>query len=177
MPNAVKQFPRGYGGGQVQAVETHEIRPGDPEVKALWIEFTKPTPENKFSTWKNTQRVLKTAMRLFNYNGANYLTKIDSESLDYDYKKEFILDTIRYIGTGKRKMSMSTWSTLITDHPEGSASEEDEADFFTKAFSENNVPTRIDNMIQKWCSYPGGLNDLMYTLNLLFGEIKIRLED
>lgn len=79
---------------------------------------------------------------------------------------DFLEDTLRYIETGYRVMSIHSWQHLLTD-----------ADVkITQGLRPNLVTefARKDTteLLAKWLSYPDGLADQMLTLRALFGKEK-----
>ena len=93
--------------------------------------------------------------------------------------QNFILDTLHYIETGERKTSINTWEIvlkrrLIDDldsvvrHP---TYEADVQKFFRNMSDDNRViGSNLTKIIPKWLSHRGGAEDMMTTLNLIFGK-------
>lgn len=171
MPNAVKVFPRGYSGGQAGSLGAHSLRDGDESVAALFREFT--SHNNKSVTWEFRKRVIAEAKRLLSGN-VNWFIKQDSNALVQAYSYQFLLDTVRFIATGRRKMSIHLWPDLVGSHPEGGLASVSERRDVADTFGALALSTSADAMIQRWCTHPGGFDDLMYSINLLFGDVHLR---
>lgn len=168
--NAVKPFPDGrdYSGGQIKPTKRFELREGDPRVHNLFVEFTNfPT---RASTWSFQKRVVNIAQELFS-GEYSWFMRQDSNALIKDQNYAFILDTVRYIATGRRKFSIHTWPALLTyEVPTGTESVNDRREIFL-LMQELKVPTELNALLQMWLSHPGGIYDMMYTLHMLFGSV------
>lgn len=81
---------------------------------------------------------------------------------------DFIIDTIRFIKTGRRTMNLSNWIRVVKYDPDIQITESQHAvrlELIAKALdgvSNNPVPC--------WCSHEGGLDDLIITTALMFGD-------
>ena len=171
MPNRVRMFPRGYSGGQSTTIVEDDVRSGDPEVVALFDEYCKPA--NAGATWGFRKRVLKAAKRLFS-GDINWFIRQDTNRKVRDYNYEFLLDTIRFIATGQRRISVLSWGDLIQNHPEDTYLSVRERHGIADAFRDYALKTNAAEMIQRWCSWPGGVDDMVFSLHWLFGEIRIK---
>lgn len=170
MPNAVKDLKPGYQGGQSTSSPPRAFREGLPEVVALYSEFTEPGA--LVANWEFRSKVIRLAMQLF-AGRTNWFIGIDSDTTVQEYNYEFILDTVRYIATGKRRISIHSWPTLISHHDEAAATKEHSE--VRKLFHSMALTTNPVELIQQWCTHPGGVDDLMFTLNILFGRLESRV--
>lgn len=167
---AVRPFPenRDYSGGQAKASRRFEMRLGDPRVHALFVEFTN-FPKQAV-TWDFQKRVIDLAQDLF-AGEYSWFIRQDSNALLNDLNYAFVLDTIRFIATGTRKFSIYTWPALLTyDVPVVTESVEGRRDIFF-LMEELTVPTNTEKFISQWLTHKGGFDDLMYTMNMLFGNV------
>lgn len=174
--NSVKPFPEGrdYSGGQIKPTKRFEIRQGDPRVHTLFVEFTNYA--TRAGTWDFQKRVVNLAQELF-AGEYSWFIRQDSNALMKDQNYAFVLDTVRYIGTGRRKFSIHTWPALLTyEVPTGTESVSDRRDIYF-LMQELKVPTDATAVLQKWLSHPGGIYDLMYTLHMLFGSVPEKISD
>lgn len=171
MPNAVKVFPRGYSGGQSSSTVRDETRLGDPEVTRLYEIYTGPA--NPSGTWAFRKQVVKAAMRLFG-GSTNWFLRQDPNPLVTEYNYQFLLDTLRFVATGRREISIYGWPDLISNYPAQSLPSIRQRHDIADAFRELALTTSTEALVQNWCLHKGGFDDLMYTLNILFGDVKIR---
>lgn len=168
--NAVKPFDanREYSGGQYKAGKRFEMRQGDPRVHALFVEFT--NYPKRAATWSFQRRLISLAQELF-AGEYSWFIRQDSNALMKDQNYAFVLDTVRYIATGRRKFSIHTWPALLTyEVPTVNESVTGRRDIFF-LMQDLTVPTDVNAMIQKWLSHPDGINDMMYTIHMLFGSV------
>jgi hypothetical protein len=173
MPNSVKVFPRGYSGGQVGSLGTHSLRNGDDIITQLYQEFT--SHDNKSLGWEFRRRVIAEVKRLLSGN-VNWFIKQDSNAMVTKYSYEFLLDTLRFIATGRRRLSIFTWPDLVGSHPAGGLENVSERREIADMFEKLLLSTSADALIQRWCSQKGGFDDMMYSINLLFGDVHLRGE-
>lgn len=169
MPNIVKTSGPGYSGGQVNSIPAFHSRDGHPEVVALYNDFTAPGAQVK--NWAFRKRIIQLATKLISGKN-NWFIALDSDTRIQEYNYEFILDTVRFIATGKRRISIYSWPLLIS-HPEDNVLKGEHSEI-RKLFKELALSTSHTVLIQKWCQQPGGIDDLMFSLNILFGDRRVR---
>lgn len=171
MPNPVKVFPRGYSGGQSSSIARDETRQGDPEVSRLYDVYTGPA--NPSNTWEFRKQVIKAAVRLFG-GSTNWFLRQDPNPMVTEYNYQFLLDTLRFIATGHRRIAIYGWPDLISNYSAGSLPAVRERRDIANAFRELALTTSTEDLLQLWCQRRGGFDDLMQTLNLLFGDVKVK---
>ena len=93
--------------------------------------------------------------------------------------KEFLIDTLRFIKTGTRKVSIESWYRIIDPRPIGI---NDKLPAFTPSLYVNNcsyestnyhydkLPMKISNVLAEWTSHRHGFIDLIYSLAVIYGE-------
>lgn len=88
----------------------------------------------------------------------------------------FLEDTVRYIETGKRKVSIASWdfmlrqSYLHQDEPKLAFVNENNRLVKKKEYAV--LPELVEPyFISKWLSYPDGFKDMLWTLRILFGSV------
>lgn len=167
MPNVVKEFRAtpGYHGGQADSLPLVAFRDGQPEVVALFNEFCAPGAAT--ATWAFRRRIIRLAKKIFT-SQSNWFIGIDDDKTIQNYNYEFILDTVRYIATGHRRISVHSWPDLIGHNQPNLVSKEHTA--VRALFKELALVNDMVALIQRWCTHKGGVEDLMYTLNILFGD-------
>lgn len=119
---------------------------------------------------KHFESVLRNALALLG-TGPDWIT-IQSMNSNLDkYKAEFIVDTVNYITTGKRRMYQATWRELCSTRNDGQVkpivlgSRVVNPEIRVPAEWQRH-PTEI---ISKWISHEGGLVDLIESVYLMFG--------
>lgn len=168
--NAVKPFPSGrdYSGGQNKPATRFVLRQGDPRVHELFVEYTNHA--QRAVTWEFQKRVIDLAQDMFS-GEYSWFIRQDANAFLKDQNYAFILDTVRFIATGRRKFSIHTWPALVTyDVPVVKVDVNGRREIYL-LMVELGVPTDCNLFLQKWLSHRGGFDDLMYTLHLLFGTV------
>lgn len=144
------------------------ISEGDATVVALYEFFTNRTVP--LTTWQYRKQVLETAIRLFG-NIGQWLTDQDNNPRVVGYNLQFLKDTIRFVRTGERQMRPETWIELLAEadehsHPASHANN----DYLRIGLLPDEVKTA--SFLAKWCAQPGGVDDLVCTLHVLFGRAR-----
>lgn len=137
---------------------------GDPEVNKIFDDFM----AQKLNTQSFAKRaeVLVVAGRLL-HNFVEWAKDQQANANLRGYNYDFLVDTINFINSGKRKLSVMNWHDLVS-----------EDDFPTHG---NNVVRAVpldlgmfENdsayVVTKWCSRDGGFEDMVQSLYLIFGR-------
>lgn len=170
--NAVKMFPRGYGGGAVQDEDDFELHEGHPDVNRLYEIYT--SPNSNAGSWVFRRQVLKTAMQVFS---TKWFADQDRNRHLHGYNYDFLIDTLKYVSTGKRQLPIYTWRELLIHHPKTYSANMEGRDLIQRTLSEYRMGVPVETFIQKWCTHKGGFDDMVETMNLLFGRIHIKIDD
>lgn len=162
-----------YSGGQAFAKRRYITSVRDERVRDLMLEFT--TFPTRTVYWDFRKRVIAEAKRLL---GGNYnwfiLQDNNAERVDWNYK--FLIDTIRFIATGRRQLDIHSWPMMLTDEPPTGLQLIGDRNDIAQMFKQLALSTSVDAMIQKWVSHPKGFDDLMYTLDMLFGKATVKIK-
>ena len=138
---------------------------GDDSVQTLY-ELHEAIATNTTS-WNFRRMVLECAIRLFG-DFATWLEDQRRNPYITGYAEQFLNDTIDYIHGGTRLMSVVTWADLVSS-----------AGSVGKVASIASLnPTQVllgrgettAHVVQQWCARQGGVEDLLQTLQLLFGR-------
>jgi hypothetical protein len=170
MPNAASRFPRGYSGGQSSSIEDNRTLDGNKAVTDLWEDYVAPSAMT--ATWSFRSRALHVAMNVFTVE-SNWFINQDRNGYMTGYNFDFILDTLRFISTGRRQLSVHTWPDLVS-HQYGEETDVSERCTLTDFMGQNGIPNNTVELLQKWCSQPGGIDDMVCTLNILFGDLTVK---
>jgi hypothetical protein len=165
MPNVVKQFPREYSGGQSPTQYDTQVVEGVPEVVALWSEYT--GQEIRSQTWVFRRKVLAVARK---YMRGFFLKQDRNEELQ-DYNYDFLIDTLRFIVEGRRHIGVFSWLQLVNHQPAKAMDVSERSGIRDYLKQHDLLDMSFDEMIQKWCSHPGGVDDMMVSLNVIFGDV------
>lgn len=88
----------------------------------------------------------------------------------YDQNYEFLLDTYKFIYTGRRDISnLLSWYQLLSEYPDPIIGvTQDRWNSKIRRISNRNT----EDLIAMWLSHPTGLDDLMMTAFIMFGDSK-----
>ncbi|MOA25787.1 hypothetical protein D3C78_1465350 [compost metagenome] len=115
------------------------------------------------------------ALVLFGGN-YNWFIRQDNNGLILDHNYAFLIDTVRYIATGKRRLSIHTWPMLLTAEPPAGLHLIEERKEIAVLFQTLALNTGTHAMLQRWLSHKGGFDDMMYTMNMLFGTVPTKVD-
>jgi len=155
----------------VDVVPENKHVDGDAEVAGLWDIYMKGRVDH--SGWAYRRSVISAAVRLLG-SMPYFVTTQKLNPYLYGYNYEFLLDTLNYIKTGKRKMSIVSWKGLLSENGAPNA------DYKLRATKpENNAMTKFEaqvkqptqDIISEWCSHPKGFDDMLQTLDVMFGRV------
>lgn len=116
-----------------------------------WLKLTKDLLEGGLYGW------------IYNQQKSDYL---------YGVRFKFLVDTILFITTGKRKVSVENWYELLDLEPKADrmavrANEKALSDLLALVPKYN-----ISKVISQWCSHPKGFYDMICTIEILFGPAR-----
>lgn len=160
-------YPRGF---IAPSTRSDIIRvTGSADITALYDQMMKRSVNH--NGWAYQKRVLQAAMNCFT-NLPVFLNTQKNNPFLYGYNYEFLIDTLRYIQTGRRRVSVQNWLALLlenhapnNDYRDRSSSR-DIRDFLQAVGSTDS------SVVATWVSRPGGLNDLVVSLYIMFGEVR-----
>jgi hypothetical protein len=189
-------YPRGFVGG-IPATKMERMEPqtatiahsqgrivvtqaGDSElcvsddVEQLYAAYI--TRSGRVTTMEFRDKVLKAAMNAF--GSASFFRWYSEQRVSPgmgDLQYRFLVDTLGYLQGKARSMDMPMWESLITtaqavDVPRSYV---DAADAFFGAKPHEPRARQNDsviNALQLWCMRPNGIEDLLQSLHLLFGN-------
>ncbi len=192
MPNQLRMYPRGFLGSAEALPQTErtsnsfsdEVRnriqykaneenrkkngiPANPDVERLYSAYIKRSYQ--IGAFEFRKDVLRVAIRAFGVKNFQswYLSQHQSPACG-DLHSRFLLDTIKFIYSGKRDMSLETWAALLNMTDEGNdigPLPEEAKKFFEHGYNDNLL-----DLIQTWCKKDNGMEDMLGTLHILFGN-------
>ena len=123
------------------------------------------------------EQVLKEALAAFGISRFDrwYLQQLQSPAYG-DNHARFLDDTFNFIRGKRREMHPMTWASLIDmeKNPGNLKPSAIAVEFFdlrnVNADVRFTANDELVNVIQTWCSRPGGFEDMLCTLNILFGS-------
>ena len=154
----------------------------NPDVETLYAKYIRNSAETLGFSFRKL--VWITALHAFGTNNFRYWYEQQHLSPRAgDMHRRFLEDTLKFIVTGRREFDVvGTWNTLVTlnDTTDRAGRVTDCSlqylDDLRASYplSEENVrpANYIDtvDVIQRWCSQPNGVEDLLLSLHVLFGD-------
>lgn len=122
------------------------------------------------------EKILLVALHAFGTtNMLSWFRMQESSPYLTDMHKRFLNDTMTFIDTGKRSVSLFSWQHLITPRPLTASDENPELITdcffgFTKSYSPSFERIQVSSVIQRWVSQDNGFYDLLGSLHVLFGD-------
>lgn len=137
-------------------------------VEKIYVSYVRQEPHtNSFGFREQVLRAALTAFGTSNFH-AWYKLQIQSPVLGRLHR-DFLDDTLRFITEGRRDMTLETWGSLI-DIENADAGTVGISDYAREYFGSNRPDPSVIDVVQEWCSKPNGLEDLLGTLHILFGQ-------
>lgn len=151
-------------------------RLGDSAIDALFTKYIHA--EGNINSHAFRERVFKNTFRLMNGKSFYFwYTSQRASPLLGDYQQRFLEDTLSYLITGKRSVSIQTWDSLLTFTTQTDEPTPDSSimrDFFGERSdgTGEKIPKNrnIVDVLQLWWEKPAGVGDLLHTLHILFGN-------
>ena len=120
------------------------------------------------------EKVLVAAMQCFGTQSFYDWCKLQQESPYFtDLHKRFLNDTLGFIASGERRMDTRAWKNIITvrvPNPNDDRVVYEMDDYFKmKLPAAVRRPFDVARTIADWTSQPGGFEDMIATLRIIFG--------
>lgn len=165
--NTGAAFSAVFSGGQARRLPAHEIVLGDPEVTQLWAAYSNPSVDK--NGWPFRKKVFDAFKRLTGNGQLSFFLMQDRNAELQGYSYDFLLDTIGFIATGHRRISIYTWPDYLSFQPARAAVDVDQRNKIAKLYHEFALQRDIDHLLQRWVNQPKGFDDLVWSLNIMFG--------
>lgn len=171
----IKYAPRGFSGGPALELDDREVQLGDPNVMILYREYVNPGFETR--TWFFKRRVIDLALRVFDRAKGFSFAEQDRNNHLVGFNYKFLLDTLRFIATGRRSMDVCMWGDLMEQTPTASLHVIEGRSAILNRIAEYKLNMDPPALIQKWLEHKGGIEDLVTTLHLMFGDRIIKSDN
>lgn len=159
-------FPRGFllPNATGKTVTDQGRRDVDQLVDLL---FTGRVNTQGFSYYRE---VFPIAMELFG-DFTRFVRTQENNPFLYGYNYEFLLDTLKFIHTGCRKVSIHNWKPLLAEwaEPHSSHKQRASSERLNTSFKPG-AGRHGAEIVAMWCSHPNGLEDMVMTMGLMFGS-------
>lgn len=140
------------------------------EVSSLWDDAVYGDPA--YRSFDFRERILRAALDSFGTSTfKQWVLAQESSPYVTEYHYRWIRETVLYVCEGKaREHQYSTWSMLFTIgvYDTTPIEGQDVAKYLGKGSPTENLS--IAEFITAWCAQPAGVDDLLQSLNALFGK-------
>ena len=160
-------YPRLYTSYQPEG-EDVVVSQGDESIELLYKVLIDRNTNTR--SWPFYQSVLRNADRLFCDLRVWFQDQLANPNI-FGYNRQFIADTLNFIESGQRELSVQSWLDLVTEGGDR---------HHAHAVPQRLIDAKVQfcssdsslELLQKWASQPNGLEDLLNTLHLLFGKAR-----
>lgn len=144
----------------------HGAREENPDVVNLW---------NRYKTIVSAQPPIKllldaitVAKRAFGSDFLQWVTvQVTANPEVTDYRVDILRDTLRFVNGNQREFGLNTWNTLLGISGNDSLQSTDGK---LEKFADVVIPKTTVELISLWLAQPNGADDMIHTLNILFGK-------
>lgn len=155
---------------------TQQVLDANQVVETLYSQYIKRSADTLSEEFR--EAVLICALQAFGTTNfySWYMTQLALPTISEEHVR-FLGDIMRFIQTGSHEFRLETWAYLLKTSSEGLRPFQPcqtARDFF---FMKQGTTIPCDpsqysltNVIQRWCGQPQGIEDLLGTLHLLFGN-------
>ena len=165
----------------LSAITSPEEHTANLEGTRVWDDVTFGDP--KYRTFDFRERILRVAVSAFGTDNLYDWIKVQRESQEYsEYHAKWIDETLGYVlGNKSRRYTYGNWVTLLrAGNGGGSKLDSAVVKYFFRGEGfpgeHYSVSQRVDgrtsilDFIGLWVQVPGGIDDLISSLYVLFGE-------
>ncbi len=127
-------------------------------------------------SFENREKLIKLAKTLF--SNPSFFKWVDLQT-DHgmlgDLHRTFLIDTLEYLSGNTRQLEVGQWIGLIEKAIKSIATKVDIARFFDKELYGTSgysdlLPSHVVDILDIWVRKPGGFEDLLITLYVIFGN-------
>lgn len=172
--NTGAAFSAVFSGGQAKRSPAHELVLGDPEVNRLWKAYSNPSVDK--NSWLFRKQVFDAFKRLTGNGPGDWFSSQDRNAELQGYSYDFLLDTLGFIATGHRRISIYTWPDYLSFQPEVAPADVDLRNKLARLYRESAMQRDLDYQLQRWVNQPKGFDDLMWSLNIMFGNYSQKIK-
>lgn len=158
-------YPRGFTTGPVDA-PSRQFSNGDMVVDSLYDYLG--SCRGQPMSWQFYNQVLEIALIHFG-DFHSWLDAQLSNPVMIGHRRDYLIDTLKYINTGSRSVNQSAWSFIIEPIDIPPEKYHVFRHFESIKYLEKGLTTY--QVLQKWCGHPKGINDLVTTMYVLFGHL------
>lgn len=161
------RYPRGFLRRLNRPVET-PVTDGDVSINDLYNLYM--SGKINHQGWGYRKEVIAAAARLLK-NFPSFISMQRDNPYLYGYNYDFLQDTVNYIATGKRQLSIQAWKELMFEHMPPSGDYKTRSRFVVKPEAVEFINKDVSEVVSQWCSHPNGFEDLLLSMVMIFGKV------
>ncbi len=156
-------YPRGFSVSETSVSNLTTRIPGDAEVSLLFWNLVKG--DDNIFDHPYTKSVMRCAVRLIGTDFNRWLVSQRNNEFLHTNAINFLNDTLRYLETGNRSVSVNNWIELLDEKPDPLPRK-----LTTPVVAEPARELNLNTYLKTWLSKPDGLVDLVFSLYTMYGE-------
>lgn len=161
---------KSYSGGQQKLTDNEVVLEGNSELDELMLEYINFPTRTVY--WEYRSKFIRLVQKLLGSGTNNYFMVQQGNHLVTDLELDFLADTLRYVHTGKRKFSILAWLDLLGSD-NGDTTNPSKRSLIVDTYKDLgfNYPrsVSVNETIQNWLAQDKGFDDMVFTINQLFG--------
>ena len=161
------RYPRGFL-RRLNRVVDAPVTDGDAAIDELYNIYLSGKVNHQ--GWGFRKEVINAAARLLR-NFPMFIQMQRDNPYLYGYNYDFLQDTVNYIATGRRQLSVQAWKELMFEHMPPSGDYKTRSRFVVLPEAVPYINKNVDEVVSQWCSHPNGIEDLLLTLVMIFGRV------
>jgi hypothetical protein len=142
---------------------------GNPVVNLLYLDLINH-PELT-ATWEWRSKAIMVSRDLLLVNNDFFRNQILSGAAMSARTVDFIHSTLTFILTGKRQLPTILWNDILEYHPTDLTAVSDKTKDHFKDLFGTLLNGPLHSLLALWLSQPGGLEDLLTTVFIIFGDL------
>jgi len=166
MQNNPHIFPFGFRAFYAVATQINGRSLGDEDVAECQRMYLSKT--DGYTDWAFKRRVINNALRLFGDSFSLWVKQQLGNPYVNEKALRFIDDTIRFILTGKREMMVMHWPRILDANPKSIQLTSGDMRKALDGVIKTNSDSLSKDYLSSWLSHPGGFDDLVFTMSVVF---------
>lgn len=166
-PKPIHEIQQAQNTFRIVTKNTDQKHRPNTNVETLFMAVVRDEPYIHKLDFK--KKVLQAALHAFGTEDFKFWFEMQQKSPSFgDNHSDFLDDTLRFISTGRRYVHLMTWNELVQGTDVGET--RSHLSEYASTFFRDNSGTDLTEIIQRWVSQPNGLEDLLFSLHILFGN-------
>lgn len=152
----------GFNGG----LDLSNLKESSPDIDVVRLHAMTQKRLVNTDSWRFRSEVINCAAKVFQDFDLWLTLNAQCNEYIYDLNWRLVEDTVQFIRTGERTISLLTMKELILEHPDAQRGVATPRRLAALKLQ----PKEFEHAVAMWCSRKGGFIDMLKTMNLFFGE-------